>query len=79
MTEHIQDRWASMPTGDHGERRPAGPLGSGAAKRTSISAQPPRSFDTAELFGGDTEIEITHQQTVYRLKITRQGKLILNK
>jgi hemin uptake protein HemP len=40
---------------------------------------PARSYDTAQLFGGDTEVEIVHQQVVYRLKITRQGKLILNK
>jgi hemin uptake protein HemP len=41
--------------------------------------RPARSYDTAQLFGGDTEVEIVHQQVVYRLKITRQGKLILNK
>ncbi len=41
--------------------------------------RPSRSFDTAELFGSEAEIEIVHEQTVYRLKITRQGKLILNK
>jgi hemin uptake protein HemP len=38
-----------------------------------------RSFDSAELFGNGTEIEIVHNQAVYTLKITRQGKLILNK
>ena len=47
----------------------------------SHDASPPaaRSYDTTELFGPDTEIEIVHQQVAYRLKITRQGKLILNK
>ncbi len=49
------------------------------APRALGAAQAVRSFDTTELFGTDNEIEITHQQTVYRLKITRQGKLILNK
>ena len=39
----------------------------------------PRRYDAAELFDGNTEIEIVHQGSVYRLKITRQGKLILNK
>jgi hemin uptake protein HemP len=38
-----------------------------------------RSFDTAQLFAGSTEIELIHEGAVYRLKITRQGKLILNK
>ncbi len=38
-----------------------------------------RRYDTRELFGPDAEIEIIHQHGVYRLKITRQGKLILNK
>lgn len=40
---------------------------------------PVRRYDSRDLFGPDAEIEITHQQGVYRLKITRQGKLILNK
>ena len=42
-------------------------------------AEPVRRYDTRELFGPDAEIEIIHQRSVYRLKITRQGKLILNK
>jgi len=36
-------------------------------------------FSTEELFGSNTEIGITHQGLVYRLRITRQGKLVLNK
>lgn len=36
-------------------------------------------FDSAQLFGASTEIGILHQGSMYRLKITRQGKLILNK
>ena len=48
---------------------PAASKGAGAVRR----------YDTRELFGTDAEIEIIHQQGVYRLKITRQGKLILNK
>lgn len=38
-----------------------------------------RRFDSADLFGQSNEIEITHAEAIYRLKITRQGKLILNK
>jgi len=37
------------------------------------------SFTTTELFGGAAEIGITHQGLTYRLRITRQGKLVLNK
>ncbi len=37
------------------------------------------SFTTEELFGGATEIGIAHQGLTYRLRITRQGKLVLNK
>jgi len=46
----------------------------------SRSPQPAtRSIDSTELFHGDSEIVIRHEDAVYRLKITRQGKLILNK
>lgn len=38
-----------------------------------------RRFDSLELFGPVREIEIRHGDSVYRLRITRQGKLILNK
>jgi len=38
-----------------------------------------RTLTSAEIFQGSTEVEILHEQAVYRLKITRQGKLILNK
>jgi hemin uptake protein HemP len=36
-------------------------------------------YDSARLFKGSTEIGIEHDGAIYRLKITRQGKLILNK
>lgn len=32
-----------------------------------------------ELFAGRSEICIEHEGSLYRLKLTRQGKLILNK
>ncbi|MAZ82413.1 MAG: hemin uptake protein HemP [Rhizobiales bacterium] len=35
--------------------------------------------ESRELFGRLTEIGIMHDGSLYRLKITRQGKLILNK
>jgi hemin uptake protein HemP len=54
----------------------AQPARSTARPRTGAAT---RSFDTVELFDGRTEIEIVHEHVIYRLKITRQGKLILNK
>lgn len=36
-------------------------------------------YDSGQLFKGTTEIGIHHDGAFYRLKITRQGKLILNK
>ncbi len=58
----------------------------GLAARTEPSpanpekAGPPRrAIDGAALFDGRTEIDIHFGQSVYHLRITRQGKLILNK
>ena len=39
----------------------------------------PVDLDTRELFAGRSEIRIAHDNAVYRLRITRAGKLILNK
>jgi hemin uptake protein HemP len=36
-------------------------------------------FDSSDLFRGHQEIRIRHEGTSYRLRITRNGKLILNK
>lgn len=36
-------------------------------------------FDSQDLFQGQQEICIEHADQVYRLRITRQGKLILTK
>lgn len=46
---------------------------------TSSHSPSPRLFDSRQLFAGATEIVISHDGAIYRLKITRQGKLILNK
>ena len=48
-----------------------------AGKPDTAGGQP--SFTTEELFGSATEIGIAHQGSTYRLRITRQGKLVLNK
>ncbi|CAN7726262.1 hemin uptake protein HemP [Phyllobacterium sp. LjRoot231] len=43
-------------------------------------AQPDiRVFGSDILFDGTNEVGIEHAGSLYRLKITRQGKLILNK
>ncbi|WP_246764956.1 hemin uptake protein HemP [Ensifer sp. PDNC004] len=38
-----------------------------------------RIIESRELFGTENEILISHDGAIYRMKITRQGKLILNK
>lgn len=40
---------------------------------------PSRTVSSESLFNGTYEIGIDHGGSLYRLKITRQGKLILNK
>lgn len=39
----------------------------------------PKIVSSHTLFGPEREIGIEHDGALYRLKITRQGKLILNK
>lgn len=41
--------------------------------------QPVRSVKSEDLLCGSKEVAIEHAGAVYRLKLTRQGKLILNK
>ena len=38
-----------------------------------------RRIDSAALLGAGREVFIVHQQQVYRLRVTAQGKLILTK
>ena len=38
-----------------------------------------QAIPSSALFGDRREITISHQGALYRLRITRQGKLILNK
>lgn len=45
--------------------------------KARVPAQP--VFTTEELFGSAIEIGIAHHGETYRLRITRQGKLVLNK
>ena len=57
------------------------PLPPSSVPPLSASALPEaaRVFDSVQLLAGQTEIYITHQGEVYRLRQTRQGKLILTK
>ena len=53
-----------------------------ASETIRIEASAPdgsRVVDSRALFGGEHEIGIVHAGETYRLRITRQGKLILNK
>ncbi|APG85409.1 hemin uptake protein HemP [Sinorhizobium americanum] len=52
------------------------PLSSPAPSATTRS-QP--IVESHELFRGTSEILISHDGAIYRMRITRQGKLILNK
>ena len=38
-----------------------------------------RTIDSADIFKGDVEVVITHRGMEYRLRQTKQGKLILYK
>ncbi len=40
---------------------------------------PPKTISSSQLFGEDREVHIEHEGEVYRLRITRRGKLILQK
>ena len=42
-------------------------------------AETPHPLDSTTLLGAKGEVEITHQGETYRLRRTRQGKLILTK
>jgi hemin uptake protein HemP len=55
--------------------RPAGDL----SPRPELAVQMGRIVSSDALFQGSREIGIEHFGSLYRLKITRQGKLILNK
>ncbi|MEX0956175.1 MAG: hemin uptake protein HemP [Rhizobiaceae bacterium] len=50
-----------------------------ATPRAESAVRPVKTLSSVNLFQGTREIAIEHGESVYRLKITRQGKLILNK
>lgn len=50
-----------------------------APRQVETVHRPMRVVASSALFAGEHEIGISHAGSLYRLKITRQGKLILNK
>jgi len=58
-------------------------LGSASRVRPALAGKPVRDqksdYNTRELFRGQRQIEIHHNEETYRLSITKQGKLILTK
>jgi hemin uptake protein HemP len=59
----------------HRNRRPLSDL----QPRAEYAPVSVRTLTSESLFQGTHEIGIAHAGSLYRLKITRQGKLILNK
>ena len=49
------------------------------SQSSSWPGVPKRIVEAYELFGDDTEVGIVHNGSMYRLRVTRGGKLILNK
>jgi hemin uptake protein HemP len=52
-----------------------------SCEKNAAKAMPPTLIrvDSAELFNGQDEVRLIHRGQEYRLRITRQGKLILTK
>jgi hemin uptake protein HemP len=61
------------------DRQFSRPIGGSIAGRSDLGLPAGRIVSSDTLFQGSREIGIEHYGSLYRLKITRQGKLILNK
>ncbi len=59
--------------------KPGAPHGRAGDPPGSERAQTRPAITSAELLGERSEVVIDHKGMQYRLKVTRQGKLILNK
>lgn len=51
----------------------------GPSRLRTAAMKPVRTLASVALFEGETEIGIDHHGELYRLRVTRQGKLILTK
>ena len=64
------------------EARPAMPSNSATPPHAGTAADagaPPLEISSDALLGGRTEVRIRHRGEIYRLTLTRAGKLILHK
>ncbi|WP_229597957.1 hemin uptake protein HemP [Roseibium aggregatum] len=72
---------AMTPTANSQKHRLS--LGTSSRASRAFAATPPREvkseLDTRDLFSGQRQIHIRHNDETYRLSITKQGKLILTK
>jgi hemin uptake protein HemP len=68
-------------TGSGGERdkSPMRPSAAQHDPQRDSHREPPRCLHSEDLFGGQPEILIVHEGETYRLRVTRNGKLILHK
>jgi len=71
MSEHTNSMYADMPA----PSLASPPLPVESAQRSS----PPVTIRADHLFQGGQEILISHKAETYRLRITKNGKLILTK
>jgi hemin uptake protein HemP len=53
------------------------PAAQGSVAEADVLA--PRRYISEQLFGANTEVEIQHGASIYRLRLTSLGKLILTK
>ena len=58
---------------------PDTPAATHTSSHPGSTSPQPRPLDSASLLGSRGEVEIAHQGETYRLRRTRQGKLILTK
>jgi hemin uptake protein HemP len=75
-TGGMNNMWANKVDEKREDGGAAQGSGDAAAPRGSEDV---RVIDAQELFAGAREVLIRHNQSTYRLRITRFGKLILNK
>jgi hemin uptake protein HemP len=52
---------------------------SGFSSKAGNNESKPKVYESPQLFGEHNEIQINHAGTIYRIRITRNGKLIMNK
>ncbi len=79
---HVTERSVNRVGGDHiserlGEKRADAPMAPRLC--ATLTESQLKTYGSRELFDGSREVGIEHGGSLYRLKITRQGKLILNK